>query len=79
MTTHANDSANIQLLNRRAAIRWTFFIVGLLLFNLSLVAIGVVEAIRTDPPVVKDYYNKAVNWDERHKFPAATAPSHDVP
>jgi len=61
--------------SRRALFTWTSIIVGLLCLQIGLCVVGVILATRTNPPVVKDYYNKAVHWDDRHRPPSANSPA----
>jgi hypothetical protein len=51
---------------RRAVIRWTSLIVGLLVLQVGLCGLGVFFALRGKAVVVEaDYYNKALNWDQK--------------
>jgi len=51
---------------RRAMWRWTSIIVGMLLLQVVLCAIGVTAALRGKGVMVEaDYYNKALHWDDQ--------------
>jgi hypothetical protein len=50
---------------RRAVLTWSSIIVGLLLLQVGLCAVGVIAATRSKAVAVEaDYYNKALHWDQ---------------
>jgi nitrogen fixation protein FixH len=59
---------------RRAMWRWTGVIVGLLLLQLALCAVGIAAALRGKGVAVEaDYYNKALHWDDQAALIRASA------
>lgn len=46
--------------------KWPFIIVGLLVAHVGGMLTLVTIAQRNKPPVVENYYQKAVNWDRDH-------------
>jgi len=50
---------------RRAMIRWTLAITGMLVFGILLSVGGAVIAVHGMPMVEEDYYNKAIHWDDQ--------------
>jgi len=53
-------------LERRARRRWVAIILGLLVSQIGLTAVGIGAALHNQPKVVENYYDKAVHWDELH-------------
>jgi len=49
---------------RRAGMQWPALVVGMLVLNMGICAVTIVAAVRTNPAVVPDYYQKALDWDE---------------
>jgi len=73
--------------NRRAGMQWPALVVGMLVLNMGICAVTIVAAVRTNPAVVPDYYDKALRWDELRTSgpeapradPAAAAPGAPSP
>jgi nitrogen fixation protein FixH len=75
MTTVGVDSQEvIAARGKRAAVVWGSVIVGLLVLQLVLGAIGVTMALRGKSAAVEsDYYEKALHWDDQKAAGAASA------
>ncbi|HEX7008628.1 MAG TPA: FixH family protein [Phycisphaeraceae bacterium] len=59
---------------------WPGLIVGLLLLEVVLCVVAVVLAVRAPGgQVVPDYYNRALQWDQRHEADQAVAAPASVP
>lgn len=59
---------------RRAMWRWTGVIVGMLLLQIGLCAVGISAALRGKGMAVEaDYYNKALHWDDQAALARASA------
>jgi len=76
-TTHPNapNSSNIDpAIERRAAIKWTAVVVGILGASFIFAMVTLYHA-STDPSfaVEPDYYEKALNWDEHAALREASA------
>ncbi len=46
---------------------WPFIIVGMLIVHVSGMMLAMVIAQRNKPPVVENYYQKAVEWDKNRQ------------
>jgi len=49
---------------RGGALPWVLLILGLLGLSLTIQAVGLVLALREEPVVVEDYYQKGLEWDD---------------
>lgn len=54
--------------NYRLRSYWPYFVVGLLVCHVVGMLWVVIISQQNKPPVIENYYEKAVNWDRDHGF-----------
>lgn len=60
--------------NRRG-LQWPALIIGMLVLNMGVCAVTIVAAVRTNPPVEPDYYQRALEWDQHRPDAAPSDPA----